>query len=179
MHAGQLLVVDLQDAIALAVRLREIRLLDGQIGPGTGHIGLERRGVDAEEQIVGMDAGAFAVGLLEQNAGDLRSHLDLADAAQLRGMLERELHRTGPDLDGADLRWGKGGRRSRARAGAETDVSTCQDEDSADTNDECLHLGAVCTRRAGGRQCRLRERPRRGACREVLESIAAGNIAQP
>ncbi len=166
MHAGQLLIVDLQDPIALAACLREVRLLDGQVGPGAGHVRLESRGVDAKQQIIGVNAGAFVVRPLEKNAGDLRSHLDLPDTAQLRGVLERELHRTRSYLDRADLRRGERGRGGRARACAESDVSARQNEDSADTADECLHLGAVCTCRGRGRQCRLRERRAESPSRE-------------
>src|SRR6185503_9153401 len=80
-HTGQLLVVYLQNPVAFAARLRQVRLLDRQIRSRTGRVRGESCRIDTEQQVVGADAGTVTVRLLQQDARYLRAHLDLADAA--------------------------------------------------------------------------------------------------
>ena len=73
-----------------ALGLFQPRLGGGRVGFSAGDAGLERRGIDGEQGLPGLDLGAFNVVALEQNAGYPGTHLNLARAERLRGVFERQ-----------------------------------------------------------------------------------------
>jgi len=102
-QAHELLVVQRQNAIAFAQRLLQIRLLNAKLGACTRDLRLKRCRIDPEENLVLLDARAFLVQPLEKNAGHTGAYFHFAYAAQLCGVLERELQRLRPHFDGADF----------------------------------------------------------------------------
>jgi hypothetical protein len=57
-------------ALDRGLRLEQLRLGAGQFALGTGQGGLERCRVDLEQQVAGLDVGAFLEGAFEHDAGD-------------------------------------------------------------------------------------------------------------
>ena len=131
-QARELLLVERQDSVALAARLAEIRLLHASAARARAACGAKRLGIDAEQQVAGLDARAFVVAALEQDARHARAHLDLAHAFQLRRVLEHERQRARLDVDDAHLD-GRERRRRRGRPAARGEHERRRQREKAET----------------------------------------------
>ena len=121
-HADELLFVQRHDAIAIARRpAAEFACCTPRSARARAASACERRGVDAEEQVVAFTREPSRYGRFSRMPKTRARTSTSRTPRKLRRVLERELHRTGPYLDRTDLRRWEGRRRRRTRACAETD----------------------------------------------------------